>query len=340
MYRLENLDLLYLFIIIPFLIIVFLINKKWKKTQLSYFGNKDIINSIFPNYSFKMQNIKFILFTLSIFFLCISIVNPQIGRKEVEIKRKGIDIIIALDISRSMLTEDIKPNRLEKAKMSISKLINKLQGDRIGIIVFAEKAFVQLPITTDYSAAKLYANTISTDLIRSQGTAISSALELSINSFNQESKTNKIIIVISDGENHDQKAIEIAEACNKKGIKIFTLGMGLEKGGLIPVKSKQGVTNYIKDQKGNTVVSKLNEEVLKLISEKTNGIYIRANNTEVGLEKLLEEINKIEKSEVGTKVFTDFNDYFNISILICLILILTNTIMSESKNPIKYIYEN
>lgn len=340
MYRLENLDLLYLFIIIPFLIIVFLINKKWKKTQLSYFGNKDIINSIFPNYSFKMQNIKFILFTLSIFFLCISIVNPQIGRKEVEIKRKGIDIIIALDISRSMLTEDIKPNRLEKAKMSISKLINKLQGDRIGIIVFAEKAFVQLPITTDYSAAKLYANTISTDLIRSQGTAISSALELSINSFNQESKTNKIIIVISDGENHDQKAIEIAEACNKKGIKIFTLGMGLKKGGLIPVKSKQGVTNYIKDQKGNTVVSKLNEEVLKLISEKTNGIYIRANNTEVGLEKLLEEINKIEKSEVGTKVFTDFNDYFNISILICLILILTNTIMSESKNPIKYIYEN
>ena len=340
MYRLENLDLLYLFIIIPFLIIVFLINKKWKKTQLSYFGNKDIINSIFPNYSFKMQNIKFILFTLSIFFLCISIVNPQIGRKEVEIKRKGIDIIIALDISRSMLTEDIKPNRLEKAKMPISKLINKLQGDRIGIIVFAEKAFVQLPITTDYSAAKLYANTISTDLIRSQGTAISSALELSINSFNQESKTNKIIIVISDGENHDQKAIEIAEACNKKGIKIFTLGMGLEKGGLIPVKNKQGVTNYIKDQKGNTVVSKLNEEVLKLISEKTNGIYIRANNTEVGLEKLLEEINKIEKSEVGTKVFTDFNDYFNISILICLILILTNTIMSESKNPIKYIYEN
>ena len=340
MYRLENPDLLYLFIIIPFLIVFFLINKKWKKTQLSYFGDKDIINSIFPDYSFKMQNIKFIFFLLSVLFLCISIVNPQIGRKEVEVKRKGIDIIVGLDISRSMLTEDIKPNRLEKAKMSISKLINKLKGDRIGIIVFAEKSFVQLPITTDYSAAKLYANTISTDLIRSQGTSLSSALELAINSFNKESKTNKIIIIISDGENHDQEALDIADQCSKENIKIFTLGMGLEKGGLIPLSNGTSGPNYLKDKAGNHVVSKLNEEILKLISEKTNGIYIRANNTELGLEKLLDEINKIEKSELGSKVFTDFNDYFNVAILICLIFIIINTIISESKNPIKYIYEN
>jgi len=341
MYRLENIDLLYLFILIPLIIIIFFINKKWQKKQLSYIGGEDVLNTIFPNHSFKMQNIKFTIFTFAILLLYVAIINPQIGTKEIEIKREGIDIIVALDISKSMLTEDIKPNRLERSKMSISKLTNKLKGDRIGIIVFAEKAFVQLPITTDYSAVKLYSNTISTDLINSQGTSISSALELAINSFDKKIKNNRTIIIISDGENHDQQALKIAEKCAEEKIKVFTLGMGLKEGGLIPVKDKKGNTkDHVRNQNGDYVVSKLNEEMLKSIAEKTNGIYIRANNTELGLEKLFEEINKIEKSKIGSKMFTDFNDYFQILLFICFVLILLNTLLSESKNPIKYIYEN
>jgi Ca-activated chloride channel family protein len=286
-----------------------------------------------PMASFRKLRLKFFLFCLSIIFIIIGLANPQIGSKMEEVKREGVDLMIAIDLSNSMLAEDLQPNRLMRAKQSISRLIDRLDGDRIGLVVFAGDAYVQLPITTDYSAAKLFLSTINTNIVPTQGTAIGKAIELSINSFDVSNDQNKAIIIITDGENHEDDAIQKAKEAEDMGIFVHTIGMGSAEGGPIPIKNRYGtITSYQKDKSGNTVITKLNEEMLKEIAANGGGSYIRANSTQSGLDALFKEINKMEKKEIGSKVFTDYKDRFQWFLGIALLLLIIESLLRNTKN--------
>jgi len=244
--NIEFLNLLYGLIVI---VLLFIYYRKWKDKALKSFGKELTIKGLVPSFSKRRENIKFAILILCITSLIIGVSNPQIGTKMEEVKREGVDLMIALDLSNSMLAEDIKPNRLERARQAISRLIDKLEGDRIGLIVFAGDAYVQLPITTDYSAAKLFLSTVNTDIIPTQGTAIGKAISLSIRSFDMENAQNKAIIIITDGENHEDDAMAQTKLASEKGVFVHTLGMGLSKGGPIPVYNKYGNnTGYRKDK--------------------------------------------------------------------------------------------
>ena len=333
MLRYENSEWLYLLVLIPIMIVAFILSVKWRRKAIGVFGQLKLVYKLMPMASeFKLRS-KFILFAVAICALIIGIANPQIGSKMEEVKREGVDLMIAIDLSNSMLAEDLQPNRLMRAKQSISKLIDRLDGDRIGLIVFAGDAYVQLPITTDYSAAKLFLSTINTSIVPTQGTAIGKAIELSIKSFDLQNDQNKAIIVITDGENHEDDAIEKAKEAQELGIFVHTIGMGSAEGGPIPIKNRYGtITSYQKDKEGNTIITTLNEQMLKQIAQSGGGSYIRANSTQSGLNALFKEINKMEKKEIGSKVFTDYKDRFQWFIGLAIILLIIETLMKGRKN--------
>jgi Ca-activated chloride channel homolog len=333
MLRYENSEWLFLLVLIPIIIIVFIFSIRWRKKAIGVFGQLKLVYKLMPMASELKLRTKFILFSIAITALIIGIANPQIGSKMEEVKREGVDLMIAIDLSNSMLAEDLQPNRLMRAKQSISKLIDRLDGDRIGLIVFAGDAFVQLPITTDYSAAKLFLSTINTSIVPTQGTAIGKAIGLSIKSFDLKNDQSKAIIVITDGENHEDDAIKKAEEAEELGIFVHTIGMGSAEGGPIPIKNRYGsVTSYQKDKEGNTIITVLNEEMLKQIAQAGGGSYIRANSTQSGLNALFKEINKMEKKEIGSKVFTDYKDRFQWFIGLTIILLIIEIMIKGRKN--------
>ncbi len=333
MLRYENIEFLNLLYGLIGIVLLFIYYRKWKSNAFESFGNKLTIKGLIPTYSKRRENIKFTLLFLCIASLIIGIGNPQIGTKMEEVKREGVDLMIALDLSNSMMAEDIKPNRLERARQAISRLIDKLQGDRIGLIVFAGDAYVQLPITTDYSAAKLFLSTVNTNIVPTQGTAIGKAIALSMRSFDMKNGQNKAIIIITDGENHEDEALEQVKLANEKGVFVHTLGMGLSKGGPIPIYNKYGNnTGYRKDKEGNTVISKLNEQMLQEIASIGKGTYVRANNTQAGLSALFAEINKMEKKEIGTMIFTDYKDRFQLFLSIALFLLIFDLVLLSRKS--------
>ena len=332
MYRFEN-DI-YLWVILgvlPLILIVFLFIQKWKKRKLRQFGNEEIIKRLMPNVSKSLPIVKFVIYSLSIISLLIGLANLQFGTKVEEVKREGIDLMIALDVSNSMLAEDLSPNRLERSKRAIYQLIQKLHNDRLGIIVFAGDAYVQLPITTDYSSAKLFLETIGTDIVPTQGTSIGAAIDLAMESFDFENGTSKSIVVITDGENHEDDAKEAAADALSKDVTVHTIGMGSEKGGPIPVYKNGAQIDFRKDNQGNTVVTKLNEPMLKEIAAAGNGSYVRANNANGGLNIIMEEIDKMEKKEFGSKSFKDYEDRFQIFLIIALILIIIEYFISNRR---------
>ncbi len=333
MLRYEHIEFLNLLYGVPVLIIAIFLHNRWKKKSLALFGNPALVKELLHSFSKKRSQIKNILTILIFTLLIVGISNPQVGAKMEEVKREGADIMIAIDLSNSMLAEDIKPNRLERAKQAISRLIDKLKGDRIGLVVFAGEAYVQLPITTDYSAAKLFLSTVNTNIIPTQGTKIGKAIDLCKESFDKENAQSKAIIIITDGESHDEEAIESAKKAQEEGVFIHTLGMGLSKGGPIPVYNKYGViTKYRKDKEGNTIVSKLNEGLLQQIASAGNGTYVRANNSQAGLSTLFAEINKMEKKEIGTMVFTEYKDRFQLFLGIALFFLFIDLILLGRKN--------
>ena len=333
MLRYENSEWLFLLVLIPIIILGFIFYVRWRKKAIAEFGHPSLVNKLMPMTSEFKHRFKFILFAIAIGSLIMGITNPQIGSKMEEVKREGVDLMIAIDLSNSMLAEDLQPNRLMRAKQSISKLIDRLDGDRIGLIVFAGDAYVQLPITTDYSAAKLFLSTINTSIVPTQGTAIGKAIELSIKSFDLNNDQNKAIVVITDGENHEDDAIEKAKEAQELGIFVHTIGMGSAEGGPIPIKNRYGtITSYQKDREGNTIITNLNEEMLKQIAQSGGGSYIRANSTQSGLNALFKEINKMEKKEIGSKVFTDYKDRFQWFIGLAIILLIIETLMKGRKN--------
>ena len=333
MLKYEHIELLNLLYGIPIIIFGIIFYENWKKRAYKLFGEKQLVSKLTSSYSKRKALTKNILTILIFTFLIIGLSNPKIGTKMEEVKREGVDLIIAIDLSNSMMAEDIKPNRIERAKQAISKLIDNLKGDRIGLIVFAGEAYVQLPITTDYSAAKLFLSTVKTDIIPTQGTEIAKAINLSIESFDMENTQDKAIVIITDGESHDENAIENAKKANELGIIVHTLGMGLSKGGPIPIYNKYGnKIGFRKNKEGNTIVSKLNEDLLMKIANAGDGTYVRANNSKTGLSTLFAEINKMEKKEIGTMVFTQYKDRFQLFISLALLFLILDLILLPRKN--------
>lgn len=285
-----------------------------------------------PMLSRYKKSIKFFTSFTAFAFIILGIANPQIGTKMEEVKREGVDIMIALDVSNSMKAEDIKPNRLESAKQEISHMIDKFQNDRLGLIVFAGDSYLQLPLTTDYSAARLILSTIDTDVVPIPGTAIGSAVKLAMKSFASGEKKHKVIIIISDGENHEDDAITTAKDAVEDGAVVHTVGMGSPDGVPIPVYQNGIQSGFRKDQDGNTVVTKLDEQALKQIAESGGGMYIRATNQQDELDTIFKNIQSMEKKEFGAKIFTEYEDRFQYSLAIGLLLLLIEYFISERKN--------
>ena len=333
MFKFGHIEYLYALGIIPLLIIIFLMMVKWRKKALAAFGERAVISQLMNDVSDSKTRLKLILQMLAFAFLVIAAAAPQTGAKLEEVKREGVDLMIALDVSNSMLAEDLSPNRIERAKQAISKLVDNLKGDRIGIIVFAGEAYVQLPVTTDYGAAKLFLNTINTDIVPTQGTAIGTAIQLAVKSL--ESKTDqksKVIVVITDGENHEDDAVKEAENAVKQGILVHTIGMGSPNGSPIPLYKNKRITGHRTDKEGNTIVTKLNEPMLQQIASAGNGTYIRATNSQDGLKALMDDINKMEKQEFASKMYTDYEDQFQYFIGLALLLLTLDFFVSRRKS--------
>lgn len=332
MFRFGNPTYLYLLLLIPVLILLFGLAQYYKKKALAKFGDMSIIEQLMPYVSKSRPILKFIFLLIAFIAIIFALADPQFGSKLEKVKRKGAEIIIALDVSNSMLAEDIKPNRLERAKQAISKLIDNMENDRIGLVVFAGDSYIQIPVTSDYTAAKMFLSSINTNIVSKQGTAIGSAIDLAMNSFTPESGMDKALIVITDGENHEDDAVKAAKLAHAKGIAIHTIGMGSPQGAPIPIQKSYGQTIFQKDKDGNTVISKLDQKTLQDIASAGGGIFIRASNTQTGLNKLFERINSMEKKEMEEKVYTEFEHRFQYLLGIALFFILLDIIILERKS--------
>ena len=330
MFRFAHPELLYLLLVIPLLIVFYIVMVNKKKKAIAEFGNPELLKPLMPLVSFKRGAWKFVMILIALMFVIIGVAGPQFGSKLQQVKKQGVELMVVLDVSNSMLAQDIKPNRLEKAKMAISRMVEKLSDDKVGMIVFAGDAYVQLPITTDYSSAKLFLSNINTDIVPVQGTAIGAAIDLAAKSFTPETETSKAIIVITDGENHQDDAVAAARVAHEKGITIHTIGMGLEQGVPIPEKGNPG--QFMKDGSGNVVVSKLDEQTLQEIAKAGEGMYVRASNTDVGLSRLLDEVGKMEKSILEEKVYTDYAEKYQYFILIGLFFVFVEFMILGRRN--------
>lgn len=331
MFRFENIDFLWGLLVIPILTVIFIWSRIARKKALRRFGNTEILKQLMPFTSKSRPTFKFIILMLALAFIITGMARPQFGSKLKKVKREGVELIIALDVSNSMMAEDIQPNRLERAKRAISRLIDRLKNDKIGLIVFAGDAYTQLPITSDYNSAKLFLNSVNTQIVPRQGTAIAAAINLAAKSFSPNGQANKAIIVITDGEDHEGDAVEAAKNAAEKGIVVHTIGMGLPEGSPIPI-IKNGQKDYLKDRDGKVVVTKLNEQMLEQIASAGKGIYVRANNAQVGLNTLFDEINKMQKEEMESRVYSEYEDQFQYFFAVGLFLILLEFVILERRN--------
>lgn len=308
--ELDERNYLYLLFILPILVVLFLINLYWKRKKQREFGDLELLKRLSPERSVFKPVLKLVVMLLALAALIIGLVNPKIGTKVETVKREGIDIVFAMDVSKSMLAEDVAPSRLEKSKQIVSQIINQLGNDRIGIVAYAGSAFPVLPITTDYSVAKMFMQSMGPGLVSSQGTSLDEAIKLSGTYFDDKSKTSKLLIMISDGEDHSEGAEAAAEEAKKMGIKIITIGLGTEKGGTIPLKKNGIVESYQRDNSGEVVITKLNPNSLSTIAKITDGGYINGNNTKEVLEYIKATLDKIQKTEFEATQMADFQSQF------------------------------
>ena len=313
------------------MVLLFLFNQYWKRKKQREFGDLEMIQKLSPEKSVFKSVLKFTVLILAFGFLVIGLVNPKIGTKSETVKREGIDIVFAVDVSKSMLCEDVAPSRLEKTKQIVSQIINQLVGDRIGIVAYAGSAFPVLPITTDYGVAKMFLQSMNPSMVSSQGTSLDEAIKLSSTYFDDDKKTSKLLILISDGEDHSEGAIDAAEEASKLGLKIITIGIGTAKGGPIPLKENGRVLSFKRDQNNAVVVTKLNEESLKVISKNTKGGYVNGNNTKEVLEYVKNALDNIEKTEFEAQQFTDYNSQFQWFLGIAFFLLLLDVFFLERK---------
>lgn len=331
MFRFEEPAYLYLLLLLPFLAAFYLYSNFRRRKAIRKFGDPVLMVQLMPDVSKYRPDIKFWLLFVAIGLFAVLLARPQFGSKLETVKRKGVEVMIALDISNSMLAQDIQPGRLEKAKRLISQLVDKMENDKVGMIVFAGDAFTQLPITSDYISAKMFLESITPSLISKQGTAIGAAIDLATRSFTPQEGVGRAIIVITDGENHEGGAVEAAKAAAEKGIQVSVLGVGMPDGAPIPV---EGTNDYRRDREGNVIVTRLNEAMCKEIAKEGNGIYVRVDNTNAAQKAIIQEINKMAKSDVESKVYTEFDEQFQSIAWIILLLLLVEMLILDRKNPL------
>ena len=335
-FRIEHPKVLWLLILLFLLNAIWVKNKIWKKKAINKFAKLSTLSKIFNGFSNNRSTFKYILFRLATGMLIIAASNPQYGENERTVASKGIDIMIALDISKSMMAEDIidEYNRLDIAKLSIGKLMNELRGDHVGIVVFAGEAYKQLPLTPDYQVAKLFLKNIGTDMISSQGTDIGNAIELCMSSFSEERKNNKAIVIISDGEDHEEMAVKAAKEATEEGVVICTVGMGSKKGVPIPIVRNGKKIGIKKDKDESTVLTKLNEENLIQIAQAGNGTYTKTRGLNLNLRKILDRINEIEKTTLKKDRYSTYDDQFQWFLLPALLLLLLDFMIFEKRGKI------
>jgi Ca-activated chloride channel family protein len=331
MFQLEEDIWFWLLFLVVGMVILFLWNALWKRKTKQLYASDDLLKRLSPSQSRFKATLKLVVLSLAVVCFCIALMNPKVGTKLETIKREGVDVVFAIDVSKSMLAEDIAPSRLEKAQQLTAQIINKLVSDRVGIIAYAGKAVPQLPITTDYAAAKMFLQNMNTEMLSSQGTAIDEAIQLSRTYFNDAEQTNRVLVIISDGEDHKDLSLDVAKAAAKEGIRIFTIGVGSEKGGAIPLKRNGIVMRYKKNQKGETVITKLNAKTLTAIAEKANGLFIQGQNTKQVTEKFSEILNNLEKKEFEAKTFSEFKDQFQWFLGLGLFFLILDVLFLERK---------
>jgi len=318
---------LLLILVIPVLFVLYALMRRSRKKRILRFGNAEIVNNLIPRASRSRGWIKLSIYSLALFFFVLGLARPQLGAKIKEVETQGVEILIALDVSNSMLAEDYTPNRLERAKLAISRLVDKMKEDRIGLIVFAGQAFVQLPITADYVSAKIFLNNINTGSVPVQGTALGDAINTAVKSFSQESKNSRAIILITDGENHEDNPVEAASTASGQGIQVYTLGIGSTEGKPIPLPDG----DMLKDKDGNMVVSKLDEKTLADVAKAGDGVYVKAGNSDFGLDALVERIHNMDKQSYKSVVFEDFDEQYMYFFAIALVLFLLEFIIVDRK---------
>ena len=329
MFLLEDKSYLWLLIGVPVIILLYAMVIFWQKRTQRKFADKELLDKLSPNRSTGKQIFKIVLLCLAISCFVIALVNPQFGTKLETVKREGVDVIFAVDVSKSMLAEDIAPNRLEKSKQLVTQIINNLASDRVGIIAYAGSAFPQLPITTDYAAAKMFLQNMNTEMLSSQGTAIKEAIDLATTYFNDEEQTNRVLFLLSDGEDHEGDIEDIAAEAAREGIRIVTIGVGTQKGGPIPIKRNGIVQSYKKDNQGETVITRLNENTLKEIASEANGTYIDGSTTAQVVEEVTEILQNMDKKEFESEQVAEYKSQFQWFLALGLLFLLLDILLLE-----------
>jgi Ca-activated chloride channel family protein len=317
---------LYLLLLVPLIPAGYGLLRYFRRKRIRKFGDETLVRELMPSWSGTKGWVRIVLFALAFAFFAIGMARPQTGARLAEHKSSGVEVMVALDVSNSMLAEDYSPNRLERAKLAISRLTDKLQDDRIGLIIFAGTPFVQLPITTDYISAKMFLSSVSPESVPVQGTAIGEAITLAIKSFSAQSEKSRVIIVISDGENHEDDAVAAARQAAEFGIRVYTIGVGSPEGQPIPVNG-----DLLKDKEGNIVVTRLDEDALRQVARAGNGAYIHAGNEEFGLNPIIEDIRRMEEEEFGSIMFEDFDEQYMYFFAVALALLLIEMLIGERR---------
>lgn len=328
MFRFANPHMLWLLLLIPAMALALLVVSRLRRRSLSRFGNPELLRELMPDVSRARESIKSVLFLTALALAVLAAARPQFGSKLREEKSRGIEMMLVVDVSNSMLAEDYTPSRLDRTKYAIDKLFSSLNQDRVGMVVFAGEAKVQLPITSDYRMARSFARKLSPSLVSVQGTALGDAISLATLSFSDAPDQSRAMIIVTDGETHDAGALEAAKAAAEKGIRIFTIGIGTPEGAPIRLNGE-----LIKDEKGEMVVSRLNEELLRDIAKAGDGSYIRAGNQSFGLDEIVSEINDMEKSELSTLRFEEFNEQFHHLLAVVFALLLAEGLILDRRNP-------
>lgn len=323
---------LLLLFLVPLFFVIQAVVLKLRKKRIRKFGDEALVSRLMPSYSEGKTWIRLVLFSIGFSFFVIGLSRPQIGARLKEHETKGAEIMIALDVSNSMLAEDYSPNRLERAKLAISRLVDKLRDERIGLIVFAGNSFVQLPITTDYVSAKMFLNSISTESVPVQGTAMGDAINTAMKSFSLQSEKSRAVIVITDGENHEDDPVEVARQAAELGVRVFTIGVGSPEGKPIPFEGE-----LLKDKNGEIVVTRLDENILKDVADAGNGLYVRAGTSEFGLNPVIEEIKKMEDEKYSSIVFEEYDEQFMNFLGIALFFFVLEMLVGDRK-PKKHLF--
>lgn len=331
MLQFAKIEFLYLLVLLPISSIIYWHWHRQKKIVLRKLADERILNTLLPNRSTKKTHIKFVLYLISAVCFIVALAQPQLGTKEEKIKRKGIDVVIALDLSKSMLAQDIAPNRLQKSKLLVQELLKKLDGDKVGLVIFAGNAYIQMPLTVDYSSMLLYLKTVNTNSVPTQGTAIAEAFAQANMLFDKKQRKYKAIVLITDGEDHQEDAIDAAQNLAADGVKIFTVGAGTKSGSKIPLNNSTNSITYKKDENGNDVITKLNEDMLQALAKAANGNYYILDNVKLVSKLLAKDIAKIETKTINDKVFTNFVEQYQYFLGLGLVLLLINIFIPYKK---------